>query len=477
VRVLSYVAGKMGMPDHTLNSATRAVMDYVLHSNRAQPARRTTCDLKMWWNHRHIADLVHNGIEWEFNYTKDWVLPLSFFERRRSSRLPPFIEALMPETGKTTGVTAFDIEVLKTGVKYLSNICITPDDHNLQGTPHDLLQGKLANFSVNGIFTGKVSGIDAKQVQENFVEHMKTVWKGTAVPRISGIQRKLPMTLDAKGNLFPARDTPFTHILKFPGTEDWEAMGGVEWFCLETARRAGLNVTKTALIANVDGLAPAVLSERWDIRQGPNDRRLLVSEDFCSVMGLPPDSKFDSNMDDVARKLLLHSTNPDLDSKEFLRHAVANWLVANGDYHLKNMSFLKVAAPTLDHFESVRLAPAYDMLCSRIFPRFYNDGLSLPIAGKRDNLSMRDFLDLAETCKVRKQEAMQIVESIAREMARHALAIYEPLMTALQRFPTTRRGITFTTEMVVNRAANLLEEKPENLMDELTPRARAKSRP
>ena len=52
--------------------------------------------------------------------------------------------------------------------------------------------------------------------------------------------------------------------------------------------RGGFEVPSTALVEMPDGLPPALLVERFDIRRGPQDRRLLALEDFCSILNLLP---------------------------------------------------------------------------------------------------------------------------------------------------------------------------------------------
>ena len=153
------------------------------------------------------------------------------------------------------------------------------------------------------------------------------------------------MCLEPNGDLAPAIDRPFTHILKPAGTSGFEALPMVEWFCLELGRAAGFEVPAAALIAMPDGMAPALLVERFDIRRGADDRRLIAMEDFCSVLDLPASAKYDSTIERVARGLRPLSTDPDADLDILFRRAVFAWLIADGDMHLKNLALLKVAEP------------------------------------------------------------------------------------------------------------------------------------
>jgi len=62
-----------------------------------------------------------------------------------------------------------------------------------------------------------------------------------------------------------------------------------------------------------DGMSPALIVERFDIRRGDNDARMLALEDFTSVLGVPTEAKYDGTVERVARALRPLSTAPDKD--------------------------------------------------------------------------------------------------------------------------------------------------------------------
>ncbi len=122
-------------------------------------------------------------------------------------------------------------------------------------------------------------------------------------PRLSGVQIKAPMSLTEDGALVPAIDQPFTHILKPAGTAGFDMLPIVEWLCLEVGRAAGFETPDAALIAMPDGMPPALFVERFDIRRGPQDQRLLAMEDFYSLLDLPTSAKYDGTIERMARAL------------------------------------------------------------------------------------------------------------------------------------------------------------------------------
>ncbi|MCF6293419.1 MAG: HipA domain-containing protein, partial [Robiginitomaculum sp.] len=99
----------------------------------------------------------------------------------------------------------------------------------------------------------------------------------------------------------------------------------------------------------------------------------------------------------IMRALRPLSTAPEKDLLTILRRSLFAWLIADGDMHLKNMALLKIAEPGDASFDSVRIAPLYDAVTTRVFPQLENDHMALKLAGKDDRLKRADFLKLAAT--------------------------------------------------------------------------------
>ena len=64
---------------------------------------------------------------------------------------------------------------------------------------------------------------------------------------------------------------------------------------------AGIEAPAIALTGMPDGMPPALIVERFDIRSGDDDNRRIALEDICSVLDLPPEAKYDSTIERVAR--------------------------------------------------------------------------------------------------------------------------------------------------------------------------------
>lgn len=144
-------------------------------------------------------------------------------------------------------------------------------------------------------------------------------------------------------------------------------------------------------------MPPALIVERFDVREGHNDTRMLALKDLCSVLDLSTTAKYDGTMERVARAVRLLSTAPDDDLLIVVKRALFAWLIADGDMHLKNMALLKIAEPGDKQFGSVRVAPLYDAVTTRVFPNLKHDRMALKLSGKDDNLRCADFRTLATT--------------------------------------------------------------------------------
>jgi serine/threonine-protein kinase HipA len=279
--------------------------------------------------------------------------------------------------------------------------------------PPDVLQAELGGFVKDGRFTGRYAGPARGEIEESFEQNLARLFAHAETPRLSGVQIKAPMCLTPEGELVPAVDQPFTHILKPAGTAGFETLPVVEWLCLQLGRAAGFEVPSAALVDMPDGMPPALVVERFDIRRGPDDRRMIALEDFCSILDLPTSAKYDGTIERMARGLRPLSTDPAADLEILFRRALFAWLIADGDMHLKNLALLKIAAPGSRRFDTVRFAPLYDSVTTRVFPGLAGDRMALKLNGKDDRLTGQDFLALARTIDLPLARAEAAIAEVA----------------------------------------------------------------
>jgi serine/threonine-protein kinase HipA len=189
---------------------------------------------------------------------------------------------------------------------------------------------------------------------------------------------------------------------------------------LALGRACGFTVPATALVPMPDGLPPALAVERFDIREGRDDTRLLALEDFCSVLGVPTSAKYDSTMERVARAARPLSTAQEDDLAIILKRALFAWLIGDGDMHLKNLALLRIAEAGDETFASVRIASLYDVVTTRVFPRLATDHMALKLNGKDDNLKPQDFRRFSSTAGLRASAANDAIDGLI-ENIRHAV--------------------------------------------------------
>ena len=308
----------------------------------------------------------------------------------------------------------------------MSNITIAESEAELAKLPQDILTGTLDHYSNEGAFTGTYAGPQRGELDESFESNLAQLFTSGTTRRLSGVQIKAPMYLDQHGVLTPSTQDPFTHILKPAGTGGFEGLPVVEWLALTLARAAGFAVPQAVLAAMPDGMPPALVVERFDIRGDADDARMLALEDFCSVLDLPTEAKYDGTMEKVARGLRALSTVPDEDEEILLRRALFAWLIADGDMHLKNLAVLKIAQPGQAAFSSVRMAPMYDALTTRVFPRLQHDRMALKLNGKDNRLRRADFQRFARTAGIAAGRADGIMDVLLSQMRNALKAVRLP---------------------------------------------------
>ncbi|MDI4655041.1 type II toxin-antitoxin system HipA family toxin [Xanthobacter autotrophicus] len=380
------------------------------------PVNKAALDLLVAWHGEPLGRLLHDGFEWRWKAQRR-VGPVLVRETT-PGKLPAFIESLLPEGWLAQVLHERDErEALRRGRRYMSNIVIVEDREELAALPADVLSTTLASFLDAGRFTGTYAGPARGEIEETFEQNLARIFARAETPRLSGVQIKAPMSLTPDGALVPAIDQPFTHILKPAGTAGFETLPIVEWLCLELGRAAGFEVPDAALIEMPDGMSPALVVERFDVRRGPQDNRRLAMEDFCSILDLPATAKYDGTIERMARGLRPLSTDPAADLDILFRRAVFAWLIADGDMHLKNLAMLKTAEAEAKAFTTVRFAPLYDAVTTRVFPGLGGDRMALKLNGKDDRLTRQDFLALARTIGLTVGDAETAIVELAGRLA------------------------------------------------------------
>lgn len=187
---------------------------------------------------------------------------------------------------------------------------------------------------------------------------------------LAGTQNKVGLALvpgeaDGAGWYRPINSAASTHILKASSRDE---ISYFEYLCMNAARACGLKAAETTLL-NYE--KPVICSSRFDriaeVRDGSLSVIRLHQEDFAQACGLSSGSKYaemeGGSLRSIASFLRERSDDPIADFEQLTRLVCFNYLVGNCDNHLKNLSLLYG-----ENWLSLRLAPAYDLVCTTWFP-------------------------------------------------------------------------------------------------------------
>jgi len=202
---------------------------------------------------------------------------------------------------------------------------------------------------------------------------------------ISGVQPKLSVKLDRKKNMLVSVAKGGEYILK-PQTLAYSNIPENEQCCMDIAEVFGVSVPEHCILPLKDK-SLAYVVKRYDRNKGEKYHQ----EDFQQI--LEKDDKYVGSVEEICRKLNVVSAVPGLDVQLLYEMVVLSFLLGNGDAHFKNYSII-----TYDDVDR-RLAPAYDIVCSKlVIPKGRDSALT--INGKQNNLKREDFDILADYCKI-----------------------------------------------------------------------------
>jgi serine/threonine-protein kinase HipA len=181
---------------------------------------------------------------------------------------------------------------------------------------------------------------------------------------ISGVQEKYSLKL-VKNDLL-LTDTGGTHILKPVPAERLELVGDLpanEHVSMQIARQVfGMKPATCGMIFFEDG-SPAYITRRFDYK--PDGSGKYKVEDFATLLAKTPEKegdnfKYNASYLDIAQQIKRYVAASPVVLLDFFRLVVFNYLIGNGDAHLKNFSLIETAQG--DYI----LAPAYDLLCTAL---------------------------------------------------------------------------------------------------------------
>jgi serine/threonine-protein kinase HipA len=202
---------------------------------------------------------------------------------------------------------------------------------------------------------------------------------------ISGVQAKALVRLNKDASEIEFAPTGSTHVLK-PEPNEYPGLPAMENVCMAMAAALGMDVPPHGLFPMSDDRVCYIV-KRFDRAA---DGGKIQSESMFQLLGAT--DKYKGSLEAVGKAIRAHAENVGLDTIEFFERVLFCFLTGNGDMHLKNWSLLI-------QDKKARLAPCYDLVCSKAYIKNEEDS-ALTINAKKDKLKRSDFESLAADLKI-----------------------------------------------------------------------------
>lgn len=209
---------------------------------------------------------------------------------------------------------------------------------------------------------------------------------------ISGVQPKVLAQIENKVTL-KLED----YIVKSWG-EDYPELALNEFLCMEVLKEAKIPVPEFYISDD----KKLFIMKRFDIK---SDNTYLGFEDMCVLQGKQRDAKYEGSYEQVVKtiKTFVSAQYKKEVLSNFFKMVVLNFLLKNGDAHLKNFGLV------YNGIKDINLAPAYDVVTTTIYIK--NDIPALHLLGSKKWWKEKHLLRFGiETCDLTPKEAKTLFE-------------------------------------------------------------------
>jgi len=224
---------------------------------------------------------------------------------------------------------------------------------------------------------------------------------------LSGVQPKVLAAVQDKATL-----KVDDYIVKSWG-EEYKELALNEYYCMKILKESGVKVPEF-YISDDEKL---FIMKRFDKQE---DGSYLGFEDMCVLMAKQRDDKYEGSCEQIVKTIKTFVSPPHkrVSLENFFKMTVINYLVQNGDAHLKNFGLV------YDGIEDISLAPAYDVVCTTAYIK--NDIPALHLLGSKKWWDKKYLLRFGvESCELSKSKAQELFDTCHNSLLKIADEIKE----------------------------------------------------
>ncbi len=324
--------------------------------------------------------------QYGFNYLKNYK-PISLIMPYKSSsyiwkyKLHPIFDMNMPE--------GYLFELFK---KYLTKEYGYIDDFLVFSHICSNIQSRLtykSEFEKKEFFSFDLNEVLQNDTQETFYKIVTTFLSKNA---ISGIQPKSLAILEDKESLISKE-----YIIK-TWADEYPQLALNEYFCLKAIFKTDVKIPNIKVSKN----GKFLLVERFNYDKQTDG--FFGFEEILCLLGKNKDKKYSGSYEQISKVIYSVSTQKLEDMKSFYKLIIMNYLLKNGDAHLKNFGILYSS-----DFSQIFFAPAYDVVNTVVY--FHKDRPALSMFGKKVWFGKKELVKFGiQNCYLNENEANEIYE-------------------------------------------------------------------
>ena len=374
--------------------------------------------LNVFLNDKHIGILEkdgNGGIIFQYSTNADRILSLSLPIQKApfdNKQCRGFFNGLLPESehtriaiGKKYGINPKNDFSILQAIGYDCAGAVSFFDSSDKQTPSKYLQ---ETYEID--YTPL-----SEDALEKFINELpkKPLATGVEDMRLSlaGAQDKTSVIVVDGQIGIPKDNVPTSHILK-PAINGFNETIENEFICIKSAEKLGIKAPDVKI--GYANKTKYFLIQRYDREIINNKIKRIHQEDFCQASNIPSAYKYQSEGGvDFKRcfEILRATSQPAVAINQFIQLMIFNYLIGNNDAHGKNFSIL--------HYDNgeIKFAPAYDILCSQVYPELSNK-MAMKIGGhyKHDEILLRHFEKLANENDISFTQLKKVIKNQCKNL-------------------------------------------------------------